>query len=120
MVSPDLADPKPAKRIRDPALLAQLHREWRECALCGSTQRRMSLHHIHKHPRDDVRANLAMLCGDGTTGEHGLIEAHSSVTSLLFGKYLIEERKDTMEYLGQKLGGLLAVYEWMRGQGLIV
>lgn len=112
-------DPKPPKRVRDPELLAALHLRWRECALCGATRGRLSLHHVSKHPRDDVEPNLVMLCGDGTTGEHGLVEMRSSVTLLLLGKYLIEERRDTMEYLGQKLGGLLAVRAWMLRQGLI-
>jgi hypothetical protein len=61
--------------VRDPVLLSILHRDWRECALCGQHRGRLSLHHISKHPRDDVEANLVMLCGSGTTGCHGEIEA---------------------------------------------
>jgi len=111
-------DPKPPKRIRDPELLRALHLEWRSCALCGSTGK-LSLHHIHRHPRDDVRANLVMLCGSGTTGCHGRITVNDPVVIRHLGKHLIQQRKDTIEYLGAKLGGVLAVGEWLRRFGYI-
>ena len=84
--------------------------------MCLATAVELSLHHIHKHPRDDLRANLVMLCGDGTTGCHGKIEAHDSVTSLQLGRYLLEVRRDAIEYLAQKTGGPEARSEWMLRQ----
>lgn len=112
-------DPRPPRRVRDPDLLRDLHVRWRgACALMDDTcvEHRYSLHHVHKHPRDDVEANLVMLCGDGTTGHHGRIEAHDHAACQALGVHLIEERLDTLEYLGEKLGGLLPVAEWFRTQ----
>lgn len=106
-------DPKPPARVRDPALLRSLHMEWGECALCGST-RTLSLHHVHKHPRDDVRANLVMLCGSGTTGCHGMIEHHAPVVCHDLAVYLLAFRPDTIDYLVGKLGSTDAAREWMR------
>jgi len=110
------ADPKPPERRRDRELLTQLHREWTECAICGGTKYtmgRLSLHHVHRHPRDDVRGNLVMLCGHGTTCCHGLIEAHDpEACEALYG-VLTRERPDTMEYLAGKLGGATAASEWL-------
>lgn len=113
------SDPKPPARIRDGALMALLHHEWRECALTeyglpaclGMSPR--SLHHIHRHPRDDVRANLVMLCGSGTTGCHGAIEHADPETRLALGGYLRVRRPDTVAYLRAKLGGELAADEWL-------
>lgn len=97
-------DPKPAARVRDPVLLKILHRDWRECVLCGEHRGRLSLHHVSKHPRDDVRENLVMLCGDGVRGCHGAIEAGGREARELLGKHIVEERPDVIEYLNQKLG----------------
>lgn len=108
------ADPKPAKRIKDPKLLAQLHRQLRDCALCGDVGLLigLSLHHIHRHPRDDVRANLVMLCGSGTTGCHGDIEARDYATLESLGIYLRAERPDFLDYLTGKLG-IEQAREWI-------
>lgn len=99
-------DPRPPKRIEAPGLLRRLHLRWHECVLCGKERGRfrLSLHHIHKHPRDDVEANLVMLCGDGTTGCHGLIEAGHEATRKLLGRYIARRRIDTLQYLAEKLG----------------
>ena len=115
--SPTRPDPRPPKRVDDPELLARLHLVWVECALpsCGKVSG-LSLHHIHKHPRDDVEANLVMLCGSGTTGHHGAIEHHDHEVCRELAAYLMRERLDTMEYLGGKLGGVNAVREWLRSQ----
>ena len=115
---PSEPDPRPQRRVRNTELLRSLHAQWRgSCALdemgdCETNH--YSLHHILNKPRDDIQANLAMLCGDGTTGHHGRIEARERETCQHFAVYLITERLDTMAYLGQRLGGLAAVTEWFR------
>ena len=111
-----IADPKPSPRVKDPDLLARLHREWRSCALCGGTtadSSQLSLHHIHRHPRDDVRGNLVMLCGSGTTGCHGEIEAHLPGASRQLRILIDLSRHDVIEYLDGKLGGLDAAFGWL-------
>ena len=90
--------------MRDPELLRRLHAQppaWRRCALNPDHDRRASLHHIHKHPRDDVIANLVWLCGDGTTGCHGLVEHHDPATMALLAEYL-RGRPDFRGYLAHK------------------
>ena len=114
-----MPDPKPPARVRDPELLKELHRVWTQCELClsrGHAIGGLSLHHIHRHPRDDVCPNLIMFCGSGTTGCHGLIEAHDRETCAKLAVHLIRVRLDTMEYLGEKLGGVVAVREWLVNQ----
>ena len=114
------ADPRPPRRVRDPELLRTLHVQWRgSCALDdqgGCREDRYSLHHVLNKPRDDVQANLVMLCGDGTTGHHGLVTAHDHHACIRLGHHLVTERLDTMAYLGAKLGGVNAVREWLRWQ----
>lgn len=118
-VTPDF---KPEARIRDPDLLRSLHLEWHECALCGSVGLPvadspnpenlmyigLSLHHILKHPRDDVRGNLVMLCGHGTAGCHGLVEAHDKRTLSLLGRHVLLHREDVIAHLDQRLGPVAA------------
>lgn len=77
---------------------------------------RLSRHHIHKHPRDDVEANLISVCGDGTTGCHGLIEAHNE-RALWALQRAVASRVDTWEYLVAKLGGPDAASDWLRRLG---
>jgi hypothetical protein len=97
-------DWKPQGPVRNPALLRRLHREWRSCEVCGRTDGRLSLHHISKHPRDDLRGNLVMLCGSGTTGCHGLIEAHDRRTRQALGQVLLTDRRDVVQYLVERRG----------------
>lgn len=106
------ADTKPEGRIKDPKLLAVLHLMWRECALCRASDL-LSLHHINKHPRDDIEGNLVMLCGSGTTGCHGLIEARNSEKLAELGEYILKARGDTIVYLYDRMGPE-AAQEWMR------
>ena len=107
-------DWKQAPVIRDRGLLSDLHREWRECVLCGRSTGKLSLHHILKHPRDDLRGNLCMLCGHGTAGCHGDIEHHNEERKGELGLYIVLARPDTIEYLDWRLGSLEAVEEWLQ------
>lgn len=91
-------DPKPTPRVRDKELLRELHLRWLECVICGSTSP-LSLHHVNKHPRDDLEANLVMLCGSGTTGCHGLIEAADPITCWSLAYYIHDNRQDILMYL---------------------
>lgn len=106
------SDFKPRPTIRDKELLRQLHSLWRDCALCGNTDR-LSLHHIHKHPRDDVQGNLVMLCGDGVRGCHGLIESHHGPTERALMRYILNARPDTINYLAATMGPAVAS-EWIQ------
>lgn len=114
------SDWKRDPRVRDPELLKALHREWKECALCGSIgyDNRiwigLSLHHINKHPRDDVRGNLVMLCGHGTIGCHAFVESSSSEHLGMLGLYVVQHRPDVIEYLDWRMGGLAAAQEWLQ------
>lgn len=111
---PDL---KPRRRVRDPELLRTLHTIWRgTCVLDGEgtcITTRYSLHHIHNKPRDDVQANLVMLCGDGVQGHHGQLTAEAVPARKALGIYLATSRLDTLNYLAEKLGDEQAA-EWLR------
>lgn len=57
-------DPKPPKRVKDPKLMRQLHKEY-EGRICDECPRRgTQLHHIVRRSQGgaDSRANLAWLC----------------------------------------------------------
>lgn len=96
-------DPRPERRVRTPGLLSLLHRRYRECQVTGATGR-LSLHHINRHPRDDVIGNLVMVEGSGTTGYHGRLEARDPVALALLGQYIVEQRPDTLDYLQWRFG----------------
>lgn len=95
-------DPKPSKRKKASPKQWRRLREKRalRCTICGALP--TSLHHIV--PRslggDDVDENLVALCGDGTTGCHGLVEARDphAVARLRAGltpeqlKYVLEKK----------------------------
>lgn len=110
-------DPKQDRRIRDGQLMKTMHLVWKECCVCGETSPR-NLHHVNKHPRDDVRENLVMLCGSGTTGCHGRIEARDPVTMRLLGEHIDEFRGDITDRLF-KIKGREAALNWMRENLLI-
>lgn len=110
-------DPRPLGRIRDPELLRTLRLEWRECVLCGKVEP-LTLHHISKHPRDDVRGNLVALDGSGTTGCHGLIEAGDEETVRALGRYILRVRGDTIAYLYERKGAS-AAQEFLRRSLLV-
>ena len=84
---------------------------WRECALCGETNV-LSLHHILKRPRDDLEANLVMVCGDGVRGCHGLLEAHDGPTLARLAHYLLNYRPDTLDHLIAIMGREAAT-DWL-------
>lgn len=105
--------------------MSELHERWTTCALCeagapgkcAGRHGRLSLHHIHKHPRDDVEANLVMLGGDGTSGHHGLVEAADGRVLLALARYIRVMRPDTFGYLTTKLGGTIQASEWLTNLG---
>lgn len=97
--------------------MQKLHLLWRECALCGDTGT-LSLHHISKHPRDDMLGNLVMLCGSGTTGCHGLIEANNPMKLRELGEHVLKMRPDVIDYLYRRKGSEPA-QEWMRRHFLL-
>lgn len=96
-------DPKEPKRIKDPELLRQAHYAFDECVICGHID--ISVHHILPRSQggDDVWENLVPLCGDGTTGCHGAVEAGSDAVCRALGRYLLGDRPDTIAYLKKKL-----------------
>jgi len=97
--------------VRDPELLRELHGRWRACVICGSTAT-LSLHHVLKHPKDDVEANLVMLCGDGVRGCHGLIEHHDGPAQRALARYLLGARPDTVAHIAYRLGSMQAAQAW--------
>lgn len=111
------SDPKPLGRVRDPDLLQRLHHVWDECVLCWATQD-LSLHHISNKPRDDLEANLVMLCGDGTRLCHGLITANDPKKCRELAVYLWLERPDSVDYLNWRFP-VEGAEEWLlRRHGL--
>ena len=92
-------DFKAERRVRDAPLLSGMHRMIHECEVTGERRNGLSVHHINRHPRDDVRGNLVMVDGDGTRGFHGLLEARDHAALRLLGEYIVAERPDTLEYL---------------------
>jgi hypothetical protein len=107
-------DPKPSRRVRDAALVANLHRLVRECFLCGAINVRLSAHHVHKHPRSDVPGNLTMLCGDGVAGCHGDVEHARGDARARLVREIRVRRPDVFEYLTSVLGSTIAADEWLR------
>jgi hypothetical protein len=98
---PDL---KPAKRVKNPKAMKQVHEQGCWCVLnCGE---KGSVHHVLARSQggDDVSANMVCLCGSGTTGHHGKVEANDTPTLVLLGEHLLLERPDTISYIKGKLG----------------
>lgn len=65
-----------------------------------------SLHHVVPRDRfgDDVAENLVSLCGSGTTGCHGLIEAGNHASCRMFAELLPHLAEDSYAYATQKMG----------------
>ena len=98
-------DPKPRKRIKDPALFARMHARGGECALCGQSWG-LSIHHVLSRNAggDDVPGNLVWLCGHGTAGCHGLIENEDRAARAILGRFLTDQRPEVVRYLFDRLG----------------
>lgn len=94
------ADPKPPRRVKaDQNEWARLRKEkLGSCRLCHDLTMHVpgtTLHHIvSKSLRgDDVADNLVPLCGDGTSGCHGLVEARDPWARPLLGERLTEAER---------------------------
>jgi 5-methylcytosine-specific restriction endonuclease McrA len=105
-------DPRPEKRIKDPAVMKALHVRGVVCALCGNPG---TLDHIYPKGQggDDVPSNLMGLCGGGTSGCHGLKHSEDVYTRIQIGEHLVEDRPDFMFYIQGKLGETEG-REWLR------
>lgn len=100
-------DPKPEKRIRTPryGLDAILTRPY--CLIADATcEPVLSAHCFLPKGQggDTVQANLVVLCGSGTTGHHGRIEAMDEDARRALGRAVLRSRQDTVEYVKVKLG----------------
>lgn len=98
------AIPKPAKRIKDPALLRTFSLRMGSCAVCGEGRAAgLHAHHVLLRSRggDDVTANLCALCA----ACHGAIHNGHRDTAHLLGQHLVLLRPDVLDYLKEKLGG---------------
>ena len=118
-------DPKTPARVRDDTLYPLLHYRWRECALRQELHPKtaygppgivwsLSLHHVHKHPRDDVEAALVMVCGHGTVGCHFRLENADMEARAALVRHIRIFRPDTFAYLTAKLGSAIRADEWLR------
>lgn len=113
-----MMDPKPAKRIvatrRQWDTIAQLAGPACIVCLARSTPFGLSLSHLVPRSQrgDDVIDNIVRHCGSGTTGCHGLIEAHDDRPfDTLYGHmsvrqatrvYLEEEAPEKLAYCIEK------------------
>lgn len=62
-----------------------------------------------------MEPNLVMMCGSGTTGCHGLLEAHHGPTKKMLAGYLLSYRPDTVAYIMEQKGNVGAA-DWFRRQ----
>ena len=107
------ADPKPARRVKaDKAGWERIREEkinGRSCRVCVAFLA-ATAHHLV--PRslggDDVEDNLVGLCGSGTTGCHGLVEARDPWACSLLGLRLEPAERDYV--IGKKGADFLARY----------
>lgn len=113
-------DPKPGKRKRKPIRVIDAKATTRavlrepSCAICHRPS--ATGHHVlargGPYFGDDLPENIVALCGSGTTGCHGAVEAADVFARGQLGVYLIEERPDVVSYLQGKLGPS-AASEWL-------
>lgn len=100
------ADPKPEQRIFDPSAGYDKLRREQRCRLCGERfYKGMGLSRHHLIPKsqggDDLEANIIPLCGDGTRGCHGQVEAFPEARWLLRSKLSDEERRYAIRKVGR-------------------
>jgi hypothetical protein len=94
-----LSDPKPAKRFKaSKAEWVEIHatKGVEPCRLCGHTAvGNLTLHHVvpRSQSGDDVVNNLVSLCGHGTRGCHGLVEARDPWARSLLGQRLTDTER---------------------------
>ncbi len=111
-------DPRPTKRVKNPKAMSDTHKAGCFCVLnCGKPG---SVHHVLPRSQggDDIPANLVCLCGSGTTGHHGLVEANNPGALAELGAYLQLERPDTIRYVKIKLGDMEGT-EWLKNKLLV-
>lgn len=93
-----LGDPRPERRAKaSPAEWKRLREEklvGRSCRICVALLAD-SLHHLvpRSQSGDDVADNLVGLCGDGTRGCHGRVEARDPWACSLLGRRLTAEER---------------------------
>ena len=105
-----MIDPKPAARIVDRKAFAEFYAEHvgLPCQICGRYGRwlldGMSIHHILSRGQggDDVAENFAWLCGHGTVGCHGDVEARRNGARERLRAAMTSEQ---IAYVTQKKGG---------------
>jgi hypothetical protein len=101
-------DPRPEKRKRATrsewvdVREAVTQRDGAACLLCGGSQD-LTIHHVVPRSQggDDIPANSVWLCGSGTTGCHGAIEARRPKMTALLRHGL---PADVAEYVISKKG----------------
>lgn len=116
-------DPKPPSRYRDQERLDEMRPPYPRCPLCGSSFDRYpgrTRHHVIPKSQggDDFRSNIVWICGDGTRGCHGLIEAGDRSTRVRLRLYLERERPDVINYVTRRIAArnrapLTAGLEWL-------
>ena len=99
------ADPKPARRVVDKHAGKSKPRAEQRCRLCKSefwNGLGLSRHHLIPRSQggDDIARNIVPLCGDGTRGCHGLVEAFPEARMRLRG----ELTQDEIDYCVAKVG----------------
>jgi hypothetical protein len=108
-----LSDQKPAKRVKaNPDEWVKIRARkldgW-PCRICDTLTAR-SLHHIVPKSLggDDVAENCTPLCGTGTTGCHGLVEARDPWACTMLGRRLTGAER--VYVLGKKGAAFLERY----------
>ena len=94
---PDL---KPAKRVKNPKAMKQVHEQGCFCVLnCGV---KGETHHVlfKSAGGDDSYDNLVCVC----QRHHNLVHNEDTPTLVLLGEHLLLERPDTIDYIKGKLG----------------
>ena len=85
-------DPRPAKRVKNPKAMKQVHEQGCFCVLCGE---KGTIHHLVPRSQGggDEIDNLVCLDGSGTTGCHGKVENHDRHTRIALRAELTEAQE---------------------------